>query len=135
MEAKNVLKQLYVGLAIYGLVFMVIGLIFVRPAWIFAISLVVGIGAACLVLFNMYDTLDKALLREPDKAKGYVTLHSILRLAGAAALMAIAIKISWASFVGVTVGLLGVKVSALINPFIRKYIFKEQADNENENHS
>ena len=114
---------------------MVIGLIFVRPAWIFAISLVVGIGAACLVLFNMYDTLDKALLREPDKAKGYVTLHSILRLAGAAALMAIAIKISWASFVGVTVGLLGVKVSALINPFIRKYIFKEQADNENENHS
>lgn len=125
MEPKNVLKQLYVGLGIYGLFFMILGLIFIRPAWVYAIALVVGIGAACAVLYNMYDTLDKALYREPEKAKSYVTLRSIIRLACAATLMAIAVSINWAAFVGVTVGLIGVKVTALINPFVRKHIFKE----------
>lgn len=120
MAARKVLMQLYIGIGIYFMVFGVLGIIFMRPIWLFIISLLVGCAAACFIAYNMYDVLDRALELETGKAKSFVTIRSMIRLGICLVLMAASIMVGWVSFVGVTVGLLGLKVSAFINPLVRK---------------
>ncbi|MDE6025399.1 MAG: ATP synthase subunit I [Lachnospiraceae bacterium] len=112
--------QLYIGIGIYFAVFGVLGVIFMRPIWLFIISLLVGCVAACFIAYNMYEVLDRALELESGKAKSFVTIRSMIRLGLCLVLMAVGIMVDWVSFVGVTVGLLGLKVSAFINPLVRK---------------
>ncbi len=118
--AHRVLKQLYIGIAMFFVIFAILGLIFMRPVWIFELSLLAGCLAGCFMAYNMYDVLDRALDLEARKAKSFVTVRSFLRLGICLVLMAIAVKISWVSFTGVTIGLLGLKVSAFFNPLVRK---------------
>ena len=120
VAARKVLMQLYIGIGIYFMVFGVLGIIFMRPIWLFIISLLVGCAAACFIAYNMYDVLDRALELETGKAKSFVTIRSMIRLGICLVLMAASIMVGWVSFVGVTVGLLGLKVSAFINPLVRK---------------
>lgn len=120
VAARRVLMQLYIGIGMYFVVFGVLGIIFMRPIWLFIVSLFVGCVAACFIAYNMYDVLDRALELETGKAKSFVTVRSMIRLAVCLVLMAAGIMIDWVSFVGVTVGLLGLKVSAFLNPMIRK---------------
>lgn len=120
VAARRVLMQLYIGIGIYFAVFGVLGVIFMRPIWLFILSLFVGCAAACFIAYNMYDVLDRALELETGKAKSFVTVRSMIRLGVCLVLMAAGIMVDWVSFVGVTVGLLGLKVSAFMNPLIRK---------------
>lgn len=120
VAARRVLMQLYIGIGIYFVVFGVLGIIFMRSIWLFIISLLVGCAAACFIAYNMYDVLDRALDLESGKAKSFVTIRSMIRLGLCLVLMAAGIMVDWVSFVGVTVGLLGLKVSAFINPLVRK---------------
>lgn len=120
VAARRVLMQLYIGIGIYFAVFGVIGVIFMRPIWLFILSLFVGCAAACFIAYNMYDVLDRALELETGKAKSFVTVRSMIRLGVCLVLMAAGIMVDWVSFVGVTVGLLGLKVSAFMNPLVRK---------------
>lgn len=120
VAARRVLMQLYIGIGIYFAVFGVLGVIFMRPIWLFILSLFVGCAAACFIAYNMYDVLDRALELETGKAKSFVTVRSMIRLGVCLVLMAAGIMVDWVSFVGVTVGLLGLKVSAFLNPLIRK---------------
>lgn len=120
VAARRVLMQLYIGIGIYFTVFGVLGVIFMRPIWLFILSLFVGCAAACFIAYNMYDVLDRALELETGKAKSFVTVRSMIRLGVCLVLMAAGIMVDWVSFVGVTVGLLGLKVSAFMNPLVRK---------------
>lgn len=132
--AHRVLKQLYIGIAMFFVIFAILGLIFMRPVWIFELSLLAGCLAGCFMAYNMYDVLDRALDLEARKAKGFVTVRSFLRLGICLVLMAIAVKISWVSFTGVTIGLLGLKVSAFFNPLVRRLMgdVTEAAENVND---
>jgi len=120
VAARRVLMQLYIGIGMYFVAFGVLGVIFMRPIWLFILSLFVGCAAACFIAYNMYDVLDRALELETGKAKGFVTVRSMIRLGICLVLMAAGIMVDWVSFVGVTVGLLGLKVSAFMNPLVRK---------------
>lgn len=120
VAARRVLMQLYIGIGIYFTVFGVLGVIFMRPIWLFMISLFAGCAASCFIAYNMYDVLDRALELETGKAKSFVTVRSMIRLGVCLVLMAVGIMVDWVSFVGVTVGLMGLKVSAFMNPMVRK---------------
>lgn len=120
VAARRVLMQLYIGIGIYFAVFGILGIIFMHPIWLFILSLFVGCAAACFIAYNMYDVLDRALELETGKAKSFVTVRSMIRLGVCLVLMAAGIMVDWVSFVGVTVGLLGLKVSAFMNPLVRK---------------
>lgn len=122
VAARRILMQLYIGIAIYFAVFGILGVIFMRPIWLFMLSLFIGCAAACFIAYNMYDVLDRALELETGKAKSFVTVRSMIRLGICLVLMAAGIMVDWVSFVGVTVGLLGLKVSAFMNPLVRKII-------------
>lgn len=124
MEKPSVLKELYIGIGIVALFFMILGIIVMRPFWIFAIGLLLGASGACLWLYSMFDVLDKALDLTKKGAKNFVALRSILRLIIIMVFMGLALYIHWNAFVGVAVGLLSLKISALLNPYVKKYITK-----------
>ena len=105
-EPRKVLKELYIGIAISVVFFMLIGAFVVRPYWIFAIAIVAGGLGACLQAYGIYDCLDRMLELPEKNAKGFATSRSMIRLALCGVAMAIAVMIHWAAFVGVSVGLL-----------------------------
>lgn len=123
-ESRRVLLELYIGIAIYVAVFMVIGAVFMRPLWLYELAIMVGGIAACLLLYHIYDCLDRALEMQSKGAKSFATSKFFLRLAARAGLMIGAILIDWAAFVGVAIGLLSPKVSAYFNPQIKKLMAK-----------
>ena len=125
-EPRKVLKELYIGIAISVVFFMLIGAFVVRPYWIFAIAIVVGGLGACLQAYGIYDCLDRMLELPEKNAKGFATSRSMIRLTLCGVAMAIAVMIHWAAFVGVSVGLLSLKIGALLNPFIRKRLRKDE---------
>lgn len=125
MQAKRILHELYIGIAIYCVPFMLLGILLMRPLWIFELSVIVGGLGACLQARSIYKTLDVALDLPKGKAKAYATGKSVLRLIFCLALMAIGMIIDWVSFVGVVIGLIGLKISAFLNPFLDKFLVKK----------
>ena len=121
---EQVLLELYIGIGVWVCILMLIGAFFMRPFWIFALALIVGGGGACLQAYSIYDTLDRALELPRKNAKSFATGRSILRLILCMGLMAGGIMIHWVAFVGVTVGLIALKVSALLNPVLKKFLYK-----------
>lgn len=130
MESRRILKEMYTGIGMVCIFFLVLGIFLMRPYYLFALGIAIGFAGACLLVYHMYDTLDKGLNLPPKNARNYITSRSIIRLVMSAILMIIGISINWVTFVGVTIGLLAIKVSALFNPLISKLFNKvEGVDN------
>lgn len=124
MNSRELLKQLYIGIGITVVAFAAIGAIFMRPIWIYELALVVGGGAACFLLYHTYDSLDRALDMQAKSARGFVTLRVLFRLFLRAGILVAGILIHWSAFVGAAIGLMSIKISAYINPLIKKHRIK-----------
>ncbi len=125
MSAKpetRTLLELYVGIIVSGMVILGIGLIFARPIWMYVVGVVGGMLGASFQLYNMYDTIERALSVDEGKARGYMTSKSMFRLVVSAIIMIVAYFVGIATFVGAVMGLFSLKISALINPFIKKHL-------------
>ena len=116
------LLELYVGVIVSSMVMLVIGIIFARPMWMYAVGIAVGTVATMFQLYNMFDTIDRALSVGEDKASGYMTAKSMFRLIISGVVMVGAYFIGFVAFVGAVLGLFSLKISALINPLVKKYL-------------
>lgn len=125
MSAKpetRTLLELYVGIIVCSLIMLGVGLIFARPVWMYLVGIIIGTVATLFQLYNMYDTIERALSVDEGKARGYMTSKSMFRLIISAAVMVIAYFIGFTTFVGVILGLFSLKFSALINPLVKKFL-------------
>lgn len=120
MNSRELLRQLYIGIGITILVFALVGAIFMRPIWLYEAALLVGGTGSCFLLYHTYDCLDRALDMQAKSAKAFITLRVLLRLVLRAGLLILGILIDWSAFVGVAIGLMSMKISAFINPIIKK---------------
>lgn len=121
-ESRRILKEIYVGIALFVICFLILGAFLMRPYLLFAASLLIGGIASALFLYHIYDCLDRALDMQQKDARSFVTLRSMLRLIIRTVLMIGAIMLDWTAFVGVTIGLLSPKVSSYFNPQISKLL-------------
>ena len=116
------LLELYIGVILLAIVILIVGLIFARPIWKYAVGVFLGAVTALLQLYNIYDTLDRALDADEGKARSYITAKSMLRLIIIAAVMVFSYFVGFTCFLGVVLGLFTVKLSALINPWLKKHL-------------
>ena len=116
------LLELYVGIIVSCIIMLGVGLIFLRPMWMYLVGIMGGGLGAAFQLYNMYDTIDRALSVDEGKARGYMTAKSMFRLIISAVIMVVAYFIGVAAFVGSILGLFSLKISALINPLIKKLL-------------
>lgn len=133
MESRKVLMELYIGIAVHVLLFMLLGAVFMRPVWLYELALLAGGGASCLMMLHAYDCLDRALEMQAKNAKAFITVRVVLRLIVRLVLMAAGIMIHWAAFVGVVIGLLAPKTSAYLNPCIKKLLDRRRDGNQSDN--
>ena len=116
------LLELYVGIIFSCILMLGVGLIFARPIWMYLVGIIGGALGAAFQLYNMYDTIDKALSIDEGKARGYMTSKSMFRLIIAAVIMVVAYFIGLVAFIGAILGLFSLKISALINPLVKKLL-------------
>ncbi len=129
MESKpetRALLELYVGIIIFSTIFLVVGIIFIKPRLWFGLGVILGGLGAVLQAYGIYDTLDRALSEDKENAQKQVMLKSIARLLISFIIMVLSILISKAMFVGVIFGLLSLKLSGVFNPIIKKLILKHK---------
>lgn len=115
------LLELMAGTIPYGLLCQVIGVFFVENKAGYSIGLWIGIVTAMVMAWHMHWSLDRAL-GAGDQASGMVVKQNLIRYAGVAVILAAASSI--ASPVAVFIGIMGLKVSAYIQPFTHKISVK-----------
>ncbi len=116
------LRQLYVGLIIYFSVAAIIGLIVATDRLGWMLGLLLGVIASGCFAYHMYSTLDIGLDMPEKAAQRYILSRSCLRLFMMLVVAYIGLFVEAISFLGVVLGLLGLKFSALMQPLVSIYI-------------
>lgn len=111
--------DLCLGIVLYGIVFEIILLIFSRkPAY--SIGLWIGIALAVVGSIHMWWSLDRSLDMVQKDATRQVTTNNIIRYFVAVMVLVILVYTDVANPIFAFCGYMGMKVSAYMNPFVRK---------------
>ena len=111
--------DLCLGIVLYGIVFEIILLIFSRkPAY--SIGLWIGIALAVVASIHMWWSLDRSLDMVQKDATRQVTTNNIIRYFVAVMVLVILVYTDFANPIFAFCGYMGMKVSAYMNPFVRK---------------
>ena len=140
MKNRNVLIELYAGILIFTIfisfIFVVLGIIFGSTVWLFLPGGIIGGFGACYNAYHMRDSIDRALDLDAGKATAYMTKRSMIRMLINLAIMMVAVLIRWELFIGIAVGLFGLKIAAYLNPFVCKIMHHgDQTASEDEKNS
>lgn len=111
--------DLCLGIVLYGIVFEIILLIFSRKA-AYSIGLWIGIALAVVGSIHMWWSLDRSLDMVQKDATRQVTTNNIIRYFVAVMVLVILVYTDFANPIFAFCGYMGMKVSAYMNPFVRK---------------
>ena len=123
--AIETLIDLYVGLILYFIVFETVGLIFTGRRLVYTLGLILGCLVAAFMAWHMYVSLDAALDMPEQDAVRYSRKKSLLRWLVMLAAAFVGMKFRLISFPAVITGILGLKISAFLQPFTNSHITKK----------
>ena len=125
-NAGKVLAQLIIGIILICLIFLILGVVIIPGMGkiFYLVGILLGLGLAVAAVINMYDALDAGLRLNEKGAATYIRNRSVLRIVIAFAVLLVAIFINIYAFIGVTLGLISIKLSGLSNKFIKRYLFR-----------
>lgn len=120
-DSKKTLKTLLLGIMVYAIVFVIIGFFLSRNKQSYFAGLLLGIGIAAGLAVHLYKSLDYCLELDPESAektmrKKAVTRYLIMVIAAGTAGCFPEIL----NPVGLLIGLMGLKISAYLQPFIHR---------------
>lgn len=124
-QIKEIMMGFYIGIGIYAVVIEVVGIFFSENILSYTLGLLLGVGASIFLFHHMARTLDYGLdLQEGDASK-YVKRQSFIRLVAMLVILTIGMTVEEISFITVILGLLGLKIAALVTPFILKHLYPD----------
>lgn len=122
-------RDLLIGALLYGIIVEGIGLLIVENRGSYSLGILAGYLCVACMICHMYLTLEKALDMDPESATKYGRRNSLLRYVTMFAVLVAAMLIPGISVIAVIIMILGMKISAFLQPQIHKYItskiFKE----------
>lgn len=124
-QANETLKELYTGIFGYMVIVGLIGTLVISDKKTFVFGFVLGILLSAMLIYHMFQCINKSLDMMPKQASAYTKSRSILR----AIIMGLAVALSVLlpdifHVLGMVLGLMAIKASAYLQPFIHKYIYK-----------
>lgn len=119
-EGDKTQKELITGILIYGAVVQVIVLILHRDILWYSAGLWIGILAACLMVWHMRRSIEEALDLGEDGALSHIRKTYLIRLAVLIAVIIITMILKVGSILTLFIGVMGLKVSAYIQPYLNK---------------
>ena len=118
---KQTLKELMAGLAVWGILVLVILMIVSRHRLAVACGLLVGLAAAAWLLWHMYHHLDIALDMDATHAGRHIQASAMKRFLVMAVVLALAMtQYRYIHPVGTVLGMFGMKISAFMQPKIHR---------------
>lgn len=121
-NTSEVLKELLLGILIYGGIAWLIGLLFVTEKWLYTRGLWVGALTAMGMALHMDRTVEYVLELTPEGAEKYWRSRSVMRMMMAMAVLAVVVYFQIGSVIPCFIGVMGLKVAAYIQPFTHKLL-------------
>lgn len=135
---NDALPGLVLGIILYGIVIELTGVWFVEDKLRYTTGLLIGIALACGMAINIAVVLqDSVDIYGEAHAKAKIITKSILRYIVVVVVFFVMMKWNLGNLFTAFIGVLGLKVSAYLQPFIHKATSKLQgrgdvsSDNEN----
>lgn len=124
---NDALPGLVLGIIVYGAVVELAGVWFVSDKLSYTIGLFIGIALACGMAVNMAVVLQDAVdVYGESGAQAKVIAKSILRYVIVVIVFFVMMKWNIGNLITAFIGVLGLKVSAYLQPFAHKFILKLQ---------
>lgn len=124
-QVKETLTGFLLGIGVYALLVEVIGIFFSENLLSYTLGLLAGTVISVFLIFHMAKTLDKALDMPQEQAAKYVRKQSFIRLFIMLLAMIVGLAVEWLNFITIVLGLLGLKLGALIAPVFLKRLYPE----------
>ncbi len=124
-QVKETLTGFLLGIGVYALLVEVIGIFFSENLLSYTLGLLAGTVISVFLIFHMAKTLDKALDMPQEQAAKYVRKQSFIRLFIMLLAMIVGLVVEWLNFITIVLGLLGLKLGALIAPVFLKRLYPE----------
>ena len=124
-QVKETLTGLLIGIGVYSVIVEIIGIIFSEDILSYTLGLLVGVVVAVILIIHMTRTLDDALDLPQDYATRYMRKKTVFRIVLMLAALLGAMLIPHVNFFTVLLGLLGMKVGALMAPFFLKRMYPD----------
>lgn len=125
-QIKETLSGFLLGLGVYAVLIEGIGFFFSEDLAAYTFGLLLGLAITVILICHMARTLDYALDLSPDQASKYVKRQSLLRLFVMLVGMIVGLLVDRMNFITVVLGMLGLKIGALIAPYFLKRIYPDQ---------
>jgi hypothetical protein len=124
---NDALPGLVAGILIYGAVAELAGVWFVSDKLRYTTGLLIGIALACGMAINMAVVLQDAVALEAEsRAKTKIIMKSLLRYLIVVVIFFVMMKWNLGNLVSAFIGVVGLKVSAYLQPVAHKIISKLQ---------
>ena len=124
---NDVLPELILGIVIYGIIVEFVGVWFVADKLRYSTGLLIGISLAIGMAINIAVVIRDAVeIYGEDGAKNRVIIKSILRYLIVVVVFFVMMKFNLGNLFTAFIGVLGLKVSAYLQPFTHKVILKLQ---------
>ena len=124
-QVKETLTGLLIGIGVYSVIVEIIGIIFSEDILSYTLGLLVGVVVAVILIIHMTRTLDDALDLPQDDATRYMRKKTVFRIVLMLAALLGAMLVPHVNFFTVLLGLLGMKVGALMAPFFLKRMYPD----------
>ena len=124
---NDVLPELVLGIVIYGIIVEIAGVWFVADKLRYSTGLLIGISLAIGMAINIAVVIRDAVeIYGEDGAKNRVIVKSILRYLIVVVVFFVMMKFNLGNLFTAFIGVLGLKVSAYLQPFTHKVILRLQ---------
>ena len=129
---NDALPGLVLGIVIYGIVVELAGIWFVEDKLRYSTGLLIGIVIAIGLAVNIAQVIRDAVeIYGADGARNRLIIKSVLRYLVVVVVFFVMMKFNLGNLVTAFIGVLGLKVSAYLQPFAHKVILKLQGRGDN----
>ena len=124
---NNALPGLVLGILVYGCIVELLGVWFVTDRLHYTTGLIIGIALACGMAINIAIVLeDSVQIYGESHAKAKIIAKSVLRYVVVVIVFFLMMKWNLGNLITAFIGVLGLKVSAYLQPFTHRVIQKLQ---------
>ncbi len=129
---NDALPGLVLGIVIYGIAVELVGVWFVEDKLRYSTGLLIGIVVAIGLAINIAQVIRDAVeIYGADGARNRLIIKSVLRYLVVVVVFFVMMKFNLGNLVTAFIGVLGLKVSAYLQPFTHKVILKIQGRGDN----
>lgn len=131
-KINETLKELLIAIGLFGLICMIVGILFVESKIAYALGLLIGIALALFSACHMYYSIDKNLTLYADDEGGATTYARKASMLRYVVILVVFFAVCMTDVVyplATFLGIMGLKIGAYLQPFIHKW-FARSSKNE-----